>query len=204
MKYTYFQPNDKDLKDKFGDCAVRALCLVENLSWDVAYDKMWWYSRDVWCPMNFKQGFDNVMANLGYTYVGISNKKGSKRPTVAEFAKTMKGKRAIAVVSNHYVGVKDGKYYDTWESGRTHLYGYWYKDTLEDTSSTSSSAISLTQEELTDCLTSIKEIFSHIDSKVETALSMALYSVDTLNIIHQNNVTEDQKAILKRIAESEV
>ena len=105
----------------------------ENLEWKEAYDKMWWLSRDVQCPMNFKQGFDNVMKTLGYTYVGISNKKGSKRPTVEQFARTMKGKRAIAVVSNHYVGVKDGDFYDTEPYAREkHLYGYWYKDSLED------------------------------------------------------------------------
>lgn len=177
MKYTYFQPNDKDLKDTFGDCAVRALCLVENLSWDVAYDKMWWYSRDVWCPMNFKQGFDNVMTNLGYTYVGISNKKGSKRPKVAEFANTMKGKRAIAVVAGHYVGIKDGKYYDTWESGGKYLYGYWYKDFLED-AITETKDTSITQEQLIQCLNELSNIFSHIDPKIETALNVARHSID--------------------------
>ena len=76
--YKYFQPNDKDLKDKYGDCAVRAVCVVENLSWLDAYDIMYKYSRKVQSPMNCKIGFEEIMQQLGYTYVGVSNKKGTK------------------------------------------------------------------------------------------------------------------------------
>ena len=32
-RYTYYQPNDKDLKDNYGDCAIRTICKAENLSW---------------------------------------------------------------------------------------------------------------------------------------------------------------------------
>lgn len=128
--YKYFQPNDKDLKDNSGDCAVRAVCLVEDISWLEAYDIMYKYSRVVQSPMNCKIGFEEIMRQLGYTYVGVSNKKGSKRPTVAQISKTLakENKKAVAVVSNHYVGVKDGNYYDVWDSGYKSLYGYWVKE----------------------------------------------------------------------------
>lgn len=126
--YKYFQPNDKDLKDKYGDCAVRAVCVVENLSWLDAYDIMYKYSRKVQSPMNCKIGFEEIMQQLGYTYVGVSNKKGIKRPTVAQLSKILeKNQRAVAVVANHYVGLKEGNYYDVWDSGYKSLYGYWVK-----------------------------------------------------------------------------
>lgn len=35
--YKYFQPNERDAKDEFGDCAVRSICKAENLSWLDAY-----------------------------------------------------------------------------------------------------------------------------------------------------------------------
>ena len=131
--YKYFQPNEKDIDDKAGDCAVRAFCVVENISWLEAYDIMYKYSREVQSPMNCKRGFEAVMKQMGYTYVGISNKKGSKRPTVAKAAKMIgKDKKAIAVVSNHYVGLKDGNYYDVWDSGYKSLYGYWVKDNTNE------------------------------------------------------------------------
>ena len=42
MKYSrrfqYFQPNKLDLKDKVGDCQIRALCKALNLTWTEAFD----------------------------------------------------------------------------------------------------------------------------------------------------------------------
>lgn len=31
-RYVYYQPNDKDLKDKYGDCQVRALSKALDIS----------------------------------------------------------------------------------------------------------------------------------------------------------------------------
>lgn len=124
-RHVYFQPNEKDLKDQYGDCAVRAICKAENLPWLDAYDIMYKYSREVQSPMNCKTGFEHIVKKLGYTYKGISNKKGSKRPTVDSFAKEHISGTYIAVVANHYVTIVDGKYYDTWDSGSRCMYGYW-------------------------------------------------------------------------------
>lgn len=63
---------------------------------------------------------------MGFAYYGISNKKGSKRPTVAGFAKENKG-TYILKVANHVVALVDGIYYDTWDSGYKSLYGYYEK-----------------------------------------------------------------------------
>lgn len=125
--YKYYQPNKKDLKDNYGDCAVRCICKAENLEWLDAYDMMYKLSREVQCPLNCKDGFEHIVKTLGYDYGKISNKKGTKRPTVKEFAKTHPTGTYICVVANHYVAVKDGQYHDTWDSGHKSLYGYWSK-----------------------------------------------------------------------------
>lgn len=125
--YKYYQPNKKDLKDNYGDCAVRCICKAENLEWLDAYDMMYKLSREVQCPLNCKDGFEHIVKTLGYDYGKISNKKGTKRPTVKEFAKTHPTGTYICVVANHYVAVKDGQYHDTWDSGNKSLYGYWSK-----------------------------------------------------------------------------
>lgn len=125
--YKYFQPNKMDLKDNYGDCAIRCICKAEEMKWLDAYDMMWKISREVMCPMNCKHGFEHILKSLGYTYTGISNKKGSKRPTVDKFAKENKTGTHICVVANHYVAVVDGMYHDTWDSGECSLYGYWSK-----------------------------------------------------------------------------
>jgi hypothetical protein len=68
-----------------------------------------------------------VMAQLGFTYTGVSNKKGTKRPTVKSFALEHRTGTYILNVANHEVAVVDGIYYDTWDSGGRSLYGYYAK-----------------------------------------------------------------------------
>lgn len=126
-RYKYFQPNKMDLKDNYGDCAVRTICKAENLEWIDAYDIMYKFSREVQCPLNCKHGFEHILKKLGYTYYKVSNKKGTKRPTVDGFTKDNKAGTYVLVVANHYVCSKDGFYHDTWDSGECCLYGYWKK-----------------------------------------------------------------------------
>ncbi len=125
--YKYYQPNEMDLKDNYGDCAIRAFSKAENCSWLESYDEMYKLSREIQSPMNCKYGFEHIMKCKGYSYTGISNKKGTKRPTVDRFTKEHKEGTYVCVVANHYVTVKDGFYYDVWDSGECCLYGYWKK-----------------------------------------------------------------------------
>lgn len=125
--FKYYQPNKMDFKDTCGDCAVRAYSKTENIDWLTAYDILYKYSREVWDVVNSKKGFEYTLENTGYTYNKISNKKGSKRPTVESFTKEHKEGIYICVVANHYVSVIDGIYYDTWDSGSKALYGFWNK-----------------------------------------------------------------------------
>lgn len=128
--YKYYQPNEKDLKDKYGDCTIRALSKALGLSWLETFDLTIPYCREYQTPNIFN--VDNkteqkIMNRLGFIYHGISNKKGSKRPTVIEFSKEHKSGTYILNVANHEVTVIDGDYYDTWDSGHKRLYGYYEK-----------------------------------------------------------------------------
>lgn len=78
--------------------------------------------------MNCKYGFEHILKSNGYVYTGISNKKGSKRPTVDSFTKEHPEGTYVLIVANHYVCSKDGHYFDTWDSGEYSMYGYWVKE----------------------------------------------------------------------------
>lgn len=127
--YKYFQPNKKDLKDEYGDCAIRALCKALNVEWIEAFKLIIPYEMEYQCPFPcmtlnlYKQMF----TNLGFKYYGISNKKGSKRPTVEQFAKEHKQGIYILSTAGHFVTVVDGDWYDTWRSDDKCLYGYYEK-----------------------------------------------------------------------------
>lgn len=126
--FEYYQPNDKDLKDKTGDCQVRALSKVLGLSWVEAFDITIPICRELQTYTIFDSNHDKTkaaMEALGFCYTGISNKKGSKRPTVWKFAKDHPAGKYILSLAHHVVACVDGKYFDTWDSGEKSLYGYY-------------------------------------------------------------------------------
>lgn len=126
--YCYYQPNKLDIKDEYGDCTIRALSKALNIGWLEAFDLTIPYCRKYQIPNVFftsKKVEMEVMKDLGFEYYGISNKKGTKRPTVKEFASSHKEGTYILNVANHEVACVDGKYYDTWDSGFKSLYGYY-------------------------------------------------------------------------------
>ena len=130
-RYCYYQPNEKDIKNRFGDCTVRALSKAFNCSWIDAYMKMVPFCIEYQTPNIFNLPLKlerEVMAKLGFTYCGVSVKRGSKRPTVDSFARDHDHGTFILNVANHVVACVDGVFYDTWDSGACSLYG-WYEKT---------------------------------------------------------------------------
>ena len=118
----YFNPNP--LKHVTGDCTVRACCVVTGKSWDEVYRALCDIGFELKRMPNDRECVRTYLGNFGFTRTGISNKKGSKRPTVASFAASHKTGVYLLEVANHLVGLKDGKYYDLWDAGTKSLYGY--------------------------------------------------------------------------------
>lgn len=127
-RYKYYQPNKKDIKDRQGDCVVRALTKVMNKTWLEVFNELIPYAIEIQCMPNSKTCYESYLKDNGFEYHGISNKKGSKRPTVESFTKEHKTGTFFLNVANHVVSVVDGIYYDTWDSGQRCLYGYYEKE----------------------------------------------------------------------------
>lgn len=130
-RFVYYQPNKLDLKDKVGDCQIRALCKALDKEWLEVFDLITPICREQQVMDIFSCDYNktkDALKKLGFSYQGVSNKKGTKRPTVKEFAKTHPNGRYICKVAHHVVAVVDGKYYDTWDSGNCSLYGYFIKE----------------------------------------------------------------------------
>lgn len=126
--FVYYQPNKLDIKDEYGDCTIRSLSKALGLTWLETFDLTIPYCREYQIPNIFftsRKVEREIMEKLGFKYTGVSNKKGTKRPTVEEFAATHKEGSYILNVSNHEVACVDGKYYDTWNCGYKSLYGYY-------------------------------------------------------------------------------
>ena len=123
--YKYYQPNKKDLKDKYGDCVIRALTKVTGKPWEKVFDELILIARELQCMPNGKPCYERYLTENGFLYHGVSNAKGTKRPTVDRFAKDHHNGTYFVIVANHVVSVVDGIYYDTWDSCDCCLYGYW-------------------------------------------------------------------------------
>lgn len=129
-RWVYYQPNKKDIKDKYGDCTIRALSKALGVTWLEAFDLTIPICREEQVTNVFNAPIDarkRTMDKLGFDYTGVSNKRGTTRPTVYTFAKDHPTGTYICNVANHEVAVVDGKYYDTWDSGNCSLYGYFTK-----------------------------------------------------------------------------
>lgn len=127
-RYVYYQPNSKDLKDEYGDCTIRALSKALNVQWLEAFDltiplcREYQVSNVFGAPSKIER---QIIERLGFDYHPISNRKGTKRPTVLSFAKEHPHGTYIANVAHHEVAVVDGQYFDTWDCGYKSLYGYY-------------------------------------------------------------------------------
>ena len=127
-RFQYYQPNKLDLKDKYGDCQIRSLSKALDVTWLEAFDLIMPLCRRYQVPCIFdlpNKIEQEAMKELGFEYQGVSNKRGTKRPTVDVFAKEHPTGTYIVNVANHEVAVVDGIYYDTWDSGDCSMYGYY-------------------------------------------------------------------------------
>ena len=122
----YFNPNPA--KHEVGDCVVRALCAATGDDWDHVFADLAKIGFCLTCMPNDKMAYQKYLIDRGWTRTPVSNRKGSRRPTVDEMAKRSKdGTVYVCEVAHHLVTVSDGASLDLWDSGSASLYGYWTK-----------------------------------------------------------------------------
>lgn len=112
--YAYANPNPKE--KKVGDCTVRAISLALNKPWgDIYLDlSLKGYlmadmpsSNDVWGSYLIDNGwkYQRLQDNCPFCY------------TINDFCEEHKTGNYIVATGSHIVYIKDGIYYDAWDSG---------------------------------------------------------------------------------------
>lgn len=125
MSYQYFNPNPDN--KNVGDCTVRALCVATNSDWDSVFVKLSLRafimrdmpsSDDVWGSQLASEGFKReiIPNSCPYCY------------TVKDFCKDHPEGTYVIGTGTHAVCVKDGIYYDAWDSGNKVPIFYWRKE----------------------------------------------------------------------------
>ena len=112
--YAYINPNPKE--KKVGDCTVRAISLAMNKPWEDIYLDLCLEgfllsdmpsSNDVW---------GSYLINKGWKYHRLQDTCPFCY-TINNFCEDNKKGSFIVATGTHVAYVKDGMYYDAWDSG---------------------------------------------------------------------------------------
>ncbi len=121
------QYNPNPLANNGIDCAVRALSVALDITWEEAYAKL--------CAAGFEMG---DMPTAPYVFAAVMRKNGFKRKaipdecpdcyTAGDFADAHPVGVYVLAFGDHVCAVKNGDVWDSWDStGRVPQY-YWYKE----------------------------------------------------------------------------
>lgn len=125
MSFVRYNPNP--LGKSVGDCTVRAISNALGQSWDMTHAGL--------CLESFIMG---DMPDANHVWGAYLHRHGFRRSiipdtcpdcyTVADFAADNPQGTYILALSSHVVCVKDGNWYDTWDSGMEVPLYYWSKE----------------------------------------------------------------------------
>lgn len=127
MAFVFANPNP--LHQRVGDCVVRAISIATGRSWDRTYDDITEYgyklkdmpsSNAVWGKYLEDSGFARGMVYGSCPYC-----------TVRDYASKHRHGVYILGTGTHVVAVKNGDYYDTWDSGDETPVFVWRKKDAE-------------------------------------------------------------------------
>lgn len=77
MRYRYFQPNEKDSKDEYGDCQIRAIAKAFGINWKSAFDVVVRACLEIQCVPSDAKALEYLLRDkLGYDLYGIRIQKG--------------------------------------------------------------------------------------------------------------------------------
>lgn len=128
MARKYYQyKNENPAKKEVGDCVVRALATATGNAWDDVYKELFEIGFTLKVMPNSDEAWREYLTRKGFVKNTISNKKGSKRPTVLSFTKEHKEGAFVLQVANHLTVSKDGIFYDIWDCSEKSLYSFWSK-----------------------------------------------------------------------------
>lgn len=120
--FKFYNPNPKNrLVD---DCVIRAISLLTNQTWDDTYIGITMAGFDMKDMPSSGRAFGRYLTNIGYQRFIIPNTCPDCY-TVRDFCLDNPHGNYLLVTDKHVIGIKDGDYYDTWDSGDEVPMYYW-------------------------------------------------------------------------------
>lgn len=114
-KYLNMNPKGNDIED----CAIRAISVAEEISWDRAYDKLSVSARNKGLMINSVEAIEEYLDSR-YERVPFYT------DTVGEFIKTHSHGTFLITMQGHITVLKDGINYDTFDCKDRIMWNAWY------------------------------------------------------------------------------
>lgn len=125
MAFIFYNPNPAN--STVGDCVVRAISKATGQDWDKTYLEVGLQgyllkdmptANHVWGSYLYSKGFQRY--NIPESCPGCY--------TIRDFCRDYPNGLYLLATGNHVVAVRDGDYYDTWDSGGEIPIYYWKKE----------------------------------------------------------------------------
>lgn len=122
--FVFTNPNpDKKL---VGDCVVRGIAIVMDLTWTEAYDDLCNQGRLIHDMPSSNEAWDQYLIKNGFKKYVIPDTCKDGCYTVKCFCEDNRSGIFLLATGSHVVAVMDGDYYDIWDSGNE-VPIYYYK-----------------------------------------------------------------------------
>lgn len=116
---------------KTGDCCVRALCNVLDITYAEAIDLCAKYAKKLCYGITDKQIVEAVLKEFGYAKMKQPKKFDGKKYMVREMDTILSAKQmsegVLVTVANHHTCIKNGYIEDIWDCGGKSVGNYYVK-----------------------------------------------------------------------------
>ena len=111
--YRYYNPNP--VANHVGDCSVRAISKVLNISWDEAFDLLAEAAKNMGDVMSSNSVISAVLRSHGFYRENLPNFCPNCY-SIRKFARDNPVGIYVVGTGSHVVAVLDGDWFDTWNS----------------------------------------------------------------------------------------
>lgn len=119
--------NPNPTRNNVGDCTVRALCKALDQDWERTYAGLTLYGFTLADMPSANHVWGSYLRRNGFVRYIVDDKERDVY-TVADFCKDNPHGVFVLAISGHVVCVKDGYYYDSWDSGNEIPIYYWKRE----------------------------------------------------------------------------
>lgn len=116
---------------RVGDCAVRAVAKALDMGWEAAYIALTINGLAMGDVMNGNSVIGATLRQHGFRKYNIPNTCPDCY-TIEQFAEDHPSGTYVVGTGSHVVCIKDGSYFDAWDSGKETVAYVWYREESEE------------------------------------------------------------------------